>query len=138
MPVMTETYSKGHSVRLVLRVDPPGIVALVTIRFRIIQQTIWRKDLNWDDQITRCVPREFFATVAELPELSSVTILRHISVINCMPYRSKCLLTLPTPHSPQSLISFTVVRRRHLPIFGPRLVRPELPSVIPSQNPTWM
>ena len=56
--------------------DPLGIAAPVTIRFRIIQQTIWRKGLKWDDPITPSVLPEFFVTVAELPELSSVTIPR--------------------------------------------------------------
>ena len=56
--------------------DPLGIAAPVTIRFRIIQQTIWRKGLKWDDPITPSVLPDFFVAVAELRELSSVTIPR--------------------------------------------------------------
>ena len=58
--------------------DPLGIAAPVTIRFRIIQQTIWRKGLKWDDEITPDVLPEYFETIAELQELSAVGIPRRL------------------------------------------------------------
>ena len=82
--------------------DPLGIA--VTIRFRIIQQTIWRKGLKWDDPITLSVLSDFFVAVAELPE----QFRDNISVINRTLYRSMYSLTPPTPLSPPSRISFAV------------------------------
>ena len=55
--------------------DSSGIAAPLTIRFRIIQQTIWRQGLKWDDETTHIVlPDFFFDTIAELQELSAVAI----------------------------------------------------------------
>ena len=62
--------------------DPLGIAAPVTIRFRIIQQTIWRKGLKWDDEITSAVLPEIFDTIAELQELSAVAIPRRLFPYN--------------------------------------------------------
>ena len=58
--------------------DPLGIAAPVTISFRIIQQTIWRKGLKWDDDITPAILPEFSDTIAELQELSAVAIPRRM------------------------------------------------------------
>ena len=56
--------------------DPLGIAAPVIIRYRIIQQNIWRTGLKWDDEISPVVLPEFFDTIAELQELSAVAIPR--------------------------------------------------------------
>ena len=58
--------------------DLLGIAAPVTISFRIIPQTIWRKGLKWDDEIIPDVLPEIFDTIAELQELSAVVIPRRL------------------------------------------------------------
>ena len=115
--------------------DPLGMIAPVTIRFRIIQQTIWSNGLNWDDQITLTVLPEFFVTNAELPELSSLTIRRQY-------FRDKLDAISLHEFTDDSYFALAAVADfvycRHRPIFVPRLVRTEFPSCIPSQNPNCM
>ena len=51
--------------------DPLGIIAPIVIRLRIIQQSLWRKQYKWDDQIDNDNLPEYNAFVQELETLRS-------------------------------------------------------------------
>ena len=58
--------------------DPLGITAPIVIRLRIIQQSLWRKNYKWDDQIDNDDFPEDNAVVQELESLRSPILSRHL------------------------------------------------------------
>ena len=123
--------------------DPLGIVAPVIIRFRIIQQNIWRTGLKWDDEISPAVLPEFFDTIAELQELSAVAIPRrffpdkyHDITLHVFTYASYSALVAvayfvyrQSPTSPRE-VSFVLGKARVAPLQQHTITKLELQAAL--------
>jgi len=70
------------SLRTVLSItarvyDILGLITPVTISARILMRNIWKKKLNWDDELPNDLKLQFWSWVDELRHLTSVRVPRH-------------------------------------------------------------
>lgn len=60
--------------------DPLGILAPVIITAKILYQSLWRKGLNWDDELPEDITNEWLSLRSKLFELENIKIPRHVGV----------------------------------------------------------
>jgi Pao retrotransposon peptidase/Family of unknown function (DUF5641)/Protein of unknown function (DUF1759)/Integrase zinc binding domain len=75
--------TKREMLRVVMRIfDPLGLIALYTIRGKIILQEVWREGTEWDEPIPLHLQKPWFAFVSQLPNLEKLIIPRQYAPVN--------------------------------------------------------
>lgn len=60
--------------------DPLGMLAPVIVTAKILFQSLWRKGLDWDDQLPEDITSEWLTLRTKLFELETIKIPRHVGV----------------------------------------------------------
>ena len=87
-----ETMRHRTSLRVVLSIsarvyDVFGFVSTVSITAKILMQNIWRRNLEWDEELPTEMKRDFWTWVDALKQLADVSVPRfYLSKLNSAPY----------------------------------------------------
>ncbi|XP_055714187.1 uncharacterized protein LOC129808438 [Phlebotomus papatasi] len=61
--------------------DPCGLIAPVVTSAKVIMQVLWRKGLEWDDEVPECLDRQWEAFVGDLKNVDDLCIPRWICAV---------------------------------------------------------
>ncbi|XP_055714216.1 uncharacterized protein LOC129808461 [Phlebotomus papatasi] len=61
--------------------DPCGLIAPVVTSAKVIMQVLWRKGLEWDDEVPECLDRQWKAFVGDLKNVDDLCIPRWICAV---------------------------------------------------------
>nr|XP_049461754.1 uncharacterized protein LOC125906540 isoform X2 [Anopheles coluzzii] len=74
-----KTVSKRHLVSRIAKLyDPIGMLQPVIIRAKIMMQNLWRDGIEWDEEVSPCVIKEWNEFTAQLPLLRQLQIPRMV------------------------------------------------------------
>lgn len=70
LPAEVPKLTKSIVLSEIFRIfDPLGLLLPVTVRLKILMQSIWKHELSWDDELTDELQRQYLQYRAEMMDL---------------------------------------------------------------------
>ena len=105
--VENRRFTKRSFLKLIASIfDPLGFLSSFIIRAKVLMQTLWIKQTDWDEEIDEETSKDIENWVSELPTINSVMVPRCLAANNCQDNHTQIHIFIDTSEYALAVVAY--------------------------------